>query len=278
MRCPILLLLLIFCACVHSYALIGIGISYKNVLFWRFWEIKDGKPVPEMIVYNTGDTAISFTMRKTYVEAGCTPSGTSKEEYEKRSAAYAKDTVVKTTKILPHQYAVFMVERGQHGEGYNGAFVNGKYAGIVSGMQDPTKELAGRYEFKYYSYEGMYGTPGWGLIATNSLFTKRGEEGMMYVYYCFWDKDKWQFFSGISDMSATINGGLDGAALDMGKNFCLLNTSKRTQRFAVNMDKTQPYKMRISFKIADNSEFPSMDMQYFFQNGNAGIELPIFVQ
>jgi len=269
--------LIILGVCAHSYALIGIGISYKKVLFWRFWEIKDGKPVPEMIVYNTSDTAIAFTMRKTYVDGGCTGPYPTKEEYEKKEAAYAKDTIVKTTKILPHQYAVFMVERGQRGEGYNGAFVNGKYAGIVSGMQDPTKELAGRYEFKYYSYEGMYGTPGWGLIATNSLFTKRGEGGSMYVYYDFSDKDRWQFFNGISDMSATINGGLDGAALDMGKT-CLLNSSKRSQRFAVNMDKTQPYKMRISFKIADNSEFPSMDMHYFFQNGNAGIEMPIFVQ
>ncbi len=278
MRSFLLLFLLILGSYINCHALIGIGYSYKNVLFWRFWEMKEGQLVPEMLVYNTGDTAISFTMRKTYVEGGCTPSGTTKEEYARRDAEYAKDTIVNTTVIPPHQYGIFVVSRGQYGNDYNGAFVNGRWAGISGKMQEPSKEIIARYPYKYYSYEGEYGTPGWGLTCTDQIFTKRGEKGHLAIYFDFNDPKKWQSFAGISDVSATIGGGLDDAAITLNGQMHTIKDAQKNNRFAANMGSTQTYRMDVSFTVAENGEFPNLDMHYFFANGNAGIEMPIFVQ
>src|SRR5437868_3602472 len=53
MRPAFLLLLLVLMSYMDSHAIIGIGYSHKKVLFWRFWEAKEGTAVPEILVYNT---------------------------------------------------------------------------------------------------------------------------------------------------------------------------------------------------------------------------------
>ncbi len=278
MRRIILLLLVIFGSYAHSHALIGIGYSYKNVRFWRFWENKEGQLVPEILVYNTGDTAISFTMRKTYVEGGCSPSKTTKEEYAGRDAQYGKDTIVETSVIPPHQYGLFVVSKGQYGDGYNGAFVNGRPAGIAGAMAEPGKEVIAKYRYKYYSYEGEDATSCFGLICTGQIFTRRGETGHLMLYFNFNDPQKWPFFAGINDVCAIIGGGVDDATIAFNGQSHVITAIQKAGRFAVNMGKTQPYVMDVSFTVAQNGEFPDLNICYFFQNGSGGPTLPVFVQ
>jgi hypothetical protein len=272
MRSFFLILLFILGLFFNSQAIIGIGYGYKNVLFWRFWEIKDGQPVPEILVYNTGDTAIAFTLRKIFV-VDMVIDSSHRKWYEDESARYAKDTIIKTVVIPPASFEVFVISNGFTDYQWDGAFINGKYAGIATHkMSEPDKAVMGKYDYRYYSYEGLYATPFFGLICKKELFTRRGETEKLMVFCGE------RFFDGINEMSLEINDGVDAAFINFQQNSYSLNSSNRKARFAVNKSTPKPYTMNISVKAASNEASPGLDMHTYFQNGSQGIGLPVFVQ
>ena len=177
--------------------------------------MKDGKPVPEILVYNTGYVAVTFTLRKTFVVDMMIDSS-NREWYENESASCARDTIIKTAVIPPASYEVFVISNGATDYKWDGAFINGKYAGIAAHqMREPDKTILDKYKYKYYSYEGLYATPFFGLICKNELYTRRGETDNLFLFFNFEDKEHFPFFSGIKcDMSAEIIKGVDMAFIN----------------------------------------------------------------
>ena len=280
MRSFLWLLLMVLGACSNCGAIIGIGYTSKDVLFWRFWEIKDGKPVPEILVFNNRDSAVSFTIRKVFVEDRMIDSARRKR-YEEESARYAQDTVIKTVTIPPHQSGVFVLRNGAHDGWYDGAYIDGKFSGIAGHeLRKPDVPSSGQYEFKYYSWEGMYATPCFGMICTNKLFVQRGEKENFVLLFDFRDsnKDRWQSFKGINDISAKIIAGLDEVAIGFGGYAYGIDSRNKVVRFPANIRKDKAYKMDISCSIAQSSDFPLLDVTTFIENGSHGFALPIFVQ
>ena len=265
MKRLLLCFLLLFAFYFDCKAVIGIGYSYKNVIFWRFWEIKDGVQVPEILVYNTGDAAVAFTMRKVFV-ADMKIDSSRRKWYEDESARYASDTIVKTAMIPPRQFGVFVIGRETIKGGYDGAFINGRSAGIAGHkMQEITTLPGDKTLYKYYSYEGLYATPFFCLIAKNQLFTKRGETENLMLYFDFLNKDRWSFFEGINDIEVDIPEGVDQASVELEQKSYTVNMNNPKTRFSVNMRKEHAYNMNVACKIAKDSGYPAFDFGAFFK-------------
>ena len=240
--------------------------------------MKCGVQVPEILVYNTGDTAVAFTLRKVFV-VDMEIDSSRKKWYEDQSARYAGDTIVKTAMIPAHQFGVFIIGMEKIKGGYDGAFINGRSAGIADHKLQAIPTLPDdENKYKYYSYEGLYATPFFCLIGKNQLFTKRGETENLRLYFDFQDKERTRFFAGINDVAIDIPEGIDKASVELEQTDHVADKDNPKTRFTVNMRKEHAYNMNIACKIAKDSGNPTFDLRAFFTNGSSGIRLPIFAE
>lgn len=278
MKAFVLCCVLVLGNCFTSLAVIGVGYNYKDMLFWRFWEIKEGVLVPEIMVYNNSDSSVAFVIRKVYVEDRFIDSS-SRKWFEEQSMRYAQDTIVKTAIIPAHQYGVYVLGHEKIRGGFDGAFINGKNAGIVSHeMRKPEGIPLEHKLYRYYSYEGMYGTPGHALICKNQLTTRHGDAEKLHLFFDFSEKMRPQFFSGIRELSCDLTSGIAAATVQFEAQTFVLDQNNKNVKFVANMVNDHAYNMDVSCTLTKDADLPSFDMRAYFSNGSGGVRLPFFAE
>jgi hypothetical protein len=266
------------CFAVRSFGLIGIGYSHRNVRFWRFWDMKDGGGTPHILVYNTGDSAVTFTMHSVYVEDEVRADTARLRRIRELQAECAKDTLVSSSVVPPHSYRVFVIHDPVQRTGYQGAFINGQFAGMAGKLGAVAPSVVAELPYRYLSYESQYGTPAYGLIATNDLVLKKGQHTHFRILYDFADKQRWQFFTGINKISVDMSKGVDAVTMMLDHVEYEIRNDKGPKTFSVDMRTGRSYTSDIDVSMANNDVFPTVDLSYYFANGNAGNELPIFAE
>lgn len=268
MRTFILFLLAVL-LCARSLAIIGIGYSDKRALFWRFWEVKDGVPVPEILVYNTSDSSISFTETSAYV-VDMRIDSARRKAYEEQVRRYMQDTLVQTAIIPAHQYGIYVIHDGHIPGAMQAAYVNGRNAGIAHKLPSIPRWVAETYPCKYYSTEGLYATP-IGFIGKNHLVTRRGRSDDLILVLDITQGGYWQF-------TGAINDGISEADIRFHDIIYHMDRDNRKTTIPVTKNSAKYLELNVSITPERNATIPEFDFHRYFQNGNGGADLPVFVE
>lgn len=255
-------------------AVIGTGWSSDDVVIWRYWEIgEDHQPHPKILVYNISDQLVSFSLKKS---TGIIEYDTALKVFFQKKYHVPDDTIIKAVNIPAHQIRDFDISLLIKDHHFDAAFVNGKNIGVVSPLR---AILFDKYEYKYYSNEGLFGRWGPCIIAKNNLSDKVGVADSMML--CF-DSVYVSFKERGGHLSVNINDGVEELSVLNEKELYVMGPNNKKIDFPISGVGTKGVSyvnVQMKYRVNIKKSLPNIEVILFDKLWHgSGCQLPVLTQ